>query len=65
MEKITLKIEGMSCEHCKSAVEKALMAVPGVSDAKVDLGKKEAVISGSAKRDDLVKAVEDVDYSVV
>lgn len=60
----TLKIEGMTCGHCKAAVEKSLKSVPGVTNAAVDLEKKEAVITGSANRSELVKAVEDAGYSV-
>jgi copper chaperone len=62
---IILKIEGMSCNHCKMAVEKALKAVPGVTSAIVDLAAKQAAVTGSAKRDELVKAIEDVDFTVV
>ena len=38
----TLKIEGMSCAHCAAAVEKALLSLPGVASAKVDLAAKTA-----------------------
>lgn len=34
---INLKVTGMNCCHCSAAVEKALKAVAGVVDAKVDL----------------------------
>lgn len=37
----TLKVNGMHCENCKNAVEKAVSAIPGVKSAKVDLDKKE------------------------
>lgn len=60
-----LKVEGMSCNHCKLAVEKALQTVPGVVNATVSLEKKEAVVTGSASRDLLVKAVEEADFTVV
>jgi copper chaperone len=62
---ITLQIEGMSCGHCKMSVEKALMAVPGVTSAFVDLEKKQALVSGTADRAALAKAVEDVGFDVV
>ncbi|SCM81188.1 Copper chaperone CopZ [uncultured Sporomusa sp.] len=62
---IVLKIEGMSCGHCKMSVEKALQAIPGVVSASVDLEKKEALVTGTAARDALVKAVEDVGFDVV
>jgi copper chaperone len=37
MEKITLNVEGMSCEHCVKAVTGAAGALAGVSDVSVDL----------------------------
>jgi copper chaperone len=37
MENITLKVTGMSCEHCVKAVKNASTDVPGVSDAEVSL----------------------------
>lgn len=40
MEKKLLRIEGMSCEHCKKAVETAVLAMPGVTVAQVDLAAK-------------------------
>jgi len=40
-----INVEGMSCNHCKMAVEKAASAVEGVSQALVDLDKKELRLS--------------------
>ena len=48
MEK-KMKIEGMKCMHCKANVEKALAAVPGVTDAEVSLEEKTAVIRMDAE----------------
>ena len=62
---IILKIEGMSCGHCKMSVENALKAIPGVISASVDLGKKEAVITGTADRKVLAEAVEEVGFDVI
>lgn len=33
----TIKVEGMSCDHCKHAVESALTNLDGVSTADVNL----------------------------
>ena len=41
----TLKIQGMTCNHCVMRVSKALKAVPGVHDAKVDLQRAEASVT--------------------
>ena len=38
----TIKIKGMSCNHCVMAVTKALSGLEGVQNVKVDLQKGEA-----------------------
>ena len=61
-----MKIDGMSCGHCSSRVEKALNGIPGVS-ATVDLEAATADIALSQQVDEAVlrKAVEDAGYDVV
>jgi len=39
---VTIKIEGMSCEHCANTVREALEELAGVSKVSVDLKKGEA-----------------------
>ena len=41
----TVKINGMSCQHCVMAVKKALNAIDGVTDVEVDLEKGEATFT--------------------
>lgn len=38
----TVKIKGMSCQHCVNAVKKALEGVDGISNVTVDLSHGEA-----------------------
>jgi copper ion binding protein len=66
MKKLTMHIEGMSCNHCKMAVEKALQGVTGVSKAEVDLQKKTAAVTAqeTVSNDSLIQAVEDTGYTV-
>jgi len=67
MQKATLNISGMSCQHCAARVTKALKSVPGVSNAAVDLGKGQAAVEfdpAQAKTDDLAKAVKAAGYTV-
>jgi copper chaperone len=66
MSNVTLNVEGMSCGHCVSAVEKAVSGVGAA--AKVDLPAKtvaveydESVVSLSA----IKTAIEDQGYDVV
>lgn len=42
----TVKIKGMTCNHCVMAVTKALNEIEGIKDVKVDLEKGEAFFEG-------------------
>ncbi len=46
-DKVVIKVEGMSCQHCVMRVQKALQAVPGVGEARVDLAQAKAEVSGA------------------
>ena len=59
---IELNVTGMTCGHCKAAVEKALLAVPGVERADVDLEAGKARVEGDPDPGALVDAVEDEGY---
>ncbi len=64
----TLNIQGMTCNHCVMRVAKALKAVPGVLDAKVDLQKAEAAVTYDDSKvtpDKLSVAVAEAGYKVV
>ncbi len=58
-------IEGMNCNHCRAAAEKALQDVEGVTSARVVLETKEAFIEGTASEEALRKAVESVGFTLV
>lgn len=45
MQNATLKVDGMSCDHCKGTVTKVLKAVAGVQYVEVDLGAGEAKVA--------------------
>ena len=66
MKKV-LKVEGMMCNHCKAAVEKALNAVEGVSAAEVNLEEKTATatLSGEVSDEALTAAVTEAGYEVL
>jgi len=54
-----LKIEGMSCGHCVSAVTDVLREVEGVDDVNVSLGSGEATVKGSCSKEELLKAINE------
>ncbi|HZK85058.1 MAG TPA: heavy-metal-associated domain-containing protein [Desulfosporosinus sp.] len=63
MGQTTLKVEGMTCNHCKMRVEKALQGVSGVEGVQVDFAGNTAFVSGAADRAQLIKAVVEAGYS--
>lgn len=59
----TLKIEGMTCQHCVKAVTEALAEVPGVDRiVDVSLEQKQAVVEGRADSTALIAAVAEAGY---
>lgn len=65
--KETLKIEGMTCDHCVMHVTNALEAIEGVEKAKVSLKKNEALVkfSAPADMDKMALAVAEAGYEVI
>ena len=62
---VTLAIDGMTCASCVSRVEKALLRVPGVVRAEVNLATETATITAATRHIDeatLMAAVERAGY---
>lgn len=59
---IDLAVEGMTCASCVGRVERALKAVPGVTDAIVNLATERASVRGTASGQALVAAVAGAGY---
>ena len=65
-EAASLEIEGMTCASCVARVEKALLRVPGVVGAEVNLATERAQVTrlaGSAPLADLLAAVQRAGYT--
>ncbi|WP_374758611.1 heavy metal translocating P-type ATPase [Roseobacter sp. OBYS 0001] len=54
---LTLSVDGMKCASCVGGVEHALLAVPGVMAAHVNLATERAVVTGAAPVQALIEAV--------
>jgi Cu+-exporting ATPase len=64
---LTLPVAGMTCASCAAHIEKALLDVPGVAQANVNLATERATVrfaNGNVEPDLLVNAVRDVGYDV-
>ena len=64
---MTVKIEGMMCEHCEATVKKALEKLDFVESAAVSHEKGEAVLTLSGEADEaaIKSAIEDRDYKFI
>ncbi len=47
----SIKVQGMTCNHCKASVTDAVSKVPGVASVNVDLLKGEAAWTENAPVD--------------
>lgn len=64
-ESITLNVKNMTCPACQITVKKALEQVPGVSDVKIDFGRKTATArldTTKASEASLINAVSDAGF---
>lgn len=55
-------ITGMSCAACSARIEKAVSKLPGVTSCSVSLLTNSMSVDGSAKPQDIIKAVEHSGY---
>ena len=63
-EKISLRVEGMTCNHCTGMVQKTLEEIDGISNVSVDLDGKKASFetNNSQLVDKAIKEVTEAGY---
>jgi copper chaperone len=59
----TYEVSGISCDHCKQAIEAQLAILEGVDSFSVDVEAKTVQVSGGEDAD-AVAAIEAAGYSV-
>ena len=64
---ITLKVKGMSCQHCVMSITKALSQLEGIKNVQVDLAKGEVRFDNTKEvaSNRIEKAISDVGYEVI
>jgi copper chaperone CopZ len=65
IEPMSIIVKGMNCNHCKSNAEAAIIKVAGVESVEIDLASGRTVVHGSPNKEDVVKAVEALGFSLV
>jgi copper chaperone len=63
----SLKVKGMSCQHCVMSVTKALGQLEGIKNVQVDLAKGEVRFDNTKEiaSNRIEKAISDAGYEVV
>jgi len=59
---IELRVEGMTCGHCVSAVTRAVQAVDPEASVQVDLGTGRVRVDSRGSADALGKAIAEAGY---
>ena len=62
---LTIMVKGMNCNHCKSNVEAAIQKIAGVESVEIDLASGRTIVHGNPNKDDVIKAVEVLGFTVV
>jgi len=64
LQKITLNIDGMSCNHCTGMVKKTLEEIDGISNVSVRLDTKKAFFDADTSDliDTAIKEVNEAGY---
>lgn len=60
----TVKIKGMSCQHCVASTTKALESITGISNVSVNLEKGEASYDGDVSMETIKDAILKIGFEV-
>ena len=64
-EQLTYTVPGMSCAHCRAAINDEVENVPGVASVDVDLDAKRVTVAGDQLDDATVRAaIAEAGYDV-
>ena len=62
MADTTYTVPGISCGHCKSAIESEVGALDGIESVVVDIDTKQVAVVGSASDDAIRAAIVEAGY---
>ncbi len=62
-----IKIEGMTCDHCKKRVYDGLKEIEGITSVNVDVESKQAIINlkNEISNEEIIKIIDEIGYDVV
>ncbi len=67
LNKMIVKVNNMSCNHCKNRVEEVLKNIAGIENAEVNLDEKLANVEffGSVDEEEIKEKINDAGYEFV
>jgi len=60
----TYSVPGISCGHCKAAIEGEVTKLSDVSAVDVDIDAKTVAVTGAASEDEVRAAIDEAGYDV-
>jgi copper chaperone len=60
----TYSVPGISCDHCKNAIEGEVGQVPGVEQVLVDVPARTVAVDGPAADAAILAAIDEAGYEV-
>lgn len=60
----TYSVPGISCGHCKSAIEGEVSELPDVSSVVVDVDSRTVTVEGDASDEAIRAAIDEAGYEV-
>jgi copper chaperone len=61
----TFQVPGISCGHCKQAIEEEVGQLAGVTEVLVDVEGRTVTVDGGASDEAITGAIEEAGYEVV
>lgn len=62
MEQHTYRVRGMSCSHCKAAIEEEVATVAGVASVDADVESKLVQVTGAFDDGEVRAAIDEAGY---
>jgi copper chaperone CopZ len=60
----TYSVPGISCHHCKQAIETEVAKLDAVETVRVDIVAKTVEVEGEARPEDVRAAIEEAGYEI-
>jgi copper chaperone len=64
MQTTTYSVPGMSCSHCRVAIDREVTTVAGVSRVDVDFQTKRVTVTGAFSDQQVRNAIDDAGYDI-